>query len=182
MTTTTKCYECGKSMTEKIIDYHYTESGLLNVYLKGVTEFTCKSCGESFVDIPEPVQLHIILAIVISNSPDKLTGLEIRFLRKEVEMTGKAFAKFIGVDPVTLSRWENDKANRGESHDRLIRLAFKVMICEKLKAIVQCVERSITKSEVVHIRKHRLDIDTDAMKYVFIPALNDMNIAENNNL
>lgn len=172
----TKCYECSNVMNQKTITYHYLESGLPNVYLKDVIEFICEECGTSFVDIPEPVQLHIILAISISNKPMKLTGPEVRFLRKEIGMTGKSFAEYIHIDPVTLSRWENDKgdSNRENSNDQLIRLAFKVIICERLKATIQWLERSIEKSEVVDMKKHRLDIHTDAIRYFSIPNANNL--------
>jgi putative zinc finger/helix-turn-helix YgiT family protein len=164
----TKCYECGKLMKEKTITYHYAESGLPNIYLEGVTNFECGTCGVSYVDIPEPVQLHIVLAIAISNKPIRLTGPEIRFLRKEVGMSGKAFSEFIGVDPVTLSRWENDRgdANKEESNDRLIRIAFKVMMCERLKTYIQWVEFQIKKTEIIDFKRNRLDIHADAMKYI----------------
>lgn len=173
----TKCYECGKVMQKKVITHRYRESGLPDVYLEGVYEFSCKECGTNFVDIPEPVQLHIVLAIAISKSPEKLTGPEIRFLRKEVGMTGKAFAEFIGVDPVTLSRWENDKgdANKEASNDRLIRIAFRVMMYEKLKTMLSWLESQMERSKVITFRHSRLDIHAEAMKSFIIPSISSSN-------
>jgi putative zinc finger/helix-turn-helix YgiT family protein len=167
----TKCYECGKLMKEKTVTHHYTECGLQNVYLEGVLEFTCEHCGNSFVDIPEPTELHIVLSTALSNRPERLIGPEIRFLRKEVGMTQKSFASFIGVDPVTLSRWEKDKgdANKEESNDRLIRLAFKVMMCERLQTLVNCIEDQMKKAQIFNFKKHRLDIHAEAMKYMSFP-------------
>ncbi len=168
----TKCYECGKVMKKKEISYHYTESGLRNVYLDGVFEFTCSKCGASFVDIPEPVQLHIVLAIVLSCLKKRLTGPEIRFMRQEVGMTSKAFAEMIGVSPVTMSRWENDEgdANKDESNDRLIRMAFKVMMCERLHSIISSLENMIQRAQVISIHNERLDVNADAMKFISIPG------------
>ncbi len=168
----TKCYECGKVMNDKKIKHHYVESGLNNVYLEGVSEFTCPSCKTSFVDIPEPTQLHIVMAVALSDKKGLLTGPEIRFMRKEVGMTSKGFAAFIGVSPVTMSRWENSEgdSNRDESNDRLIRLAFKVMMYERLKAMLSCLEAMIQKAGVISFHKERMDIDAEAMKYISIGA------------
>lgn len=170
-TMSTKCYECGTVMKEKKITHHYKESGLDNVYLEGVSEFVCPECKARFVDMPRPVQLHIVLAIALSFRKSMLTGPEIRFMRKEVGMTGKAFAEFIGVNSVTLSRWENapDDANKEESNDRLIRFAFKVMMYERLRAMLSWMEAQIQQSKVVSFHNERVDVDADAMKYVSIP-------------
>ncbi|MFA4875530.1 MAG: hypothetical protein WC690_09360, partial [bacterium] len=110
---------------------------------------------------------------VFSIKKGMLHGPEIRFMRKEVGMNGKVFAEFIGVDPVTLSRWENHPgdANKSESNDRLIRLAFKVMMYERLKTMVSWLEDQISKSQVFSLRKERVDIHTDAMKYLSIPGV-----------
>ena len=166
-----KCYECGKSMKETNINYHYTESGLDNVYLEGVTEFSCSGCDNSYVDIPEPINLHIMLSIALSLQDGMLTGPAIRFLRKEIGMSGKAFAEFIKVSPVTLSRWENDPAdaNKSESNDRLIRFAFQAMMCERLKMMLSWVEDQIQRNEVVTFRNKRVNIHTEAMKHLTMP-------------
>lgn len=165
-----KCHACGGSMKEKGERYHYTECGLDNVYLENISVYTCNKCSDEFVEIPQPVQLHIMLAIVISQKPAPLNGQEIRFLRKEVGMTGKAYAEMLGVNPVTLSKWENNNLNRESSSDRAIRMAFKLMMSEKLRTLITCLEAQIKKSEVVSIHNKTMDVDTDAMKYVEIPA------------
>lgn len=168
----TKCFECGKVMKEKSIRHHYVECGLPNVYLDGVSEFTCPECNTSFVDIPGPEQLHIVLAMAIANSPEKLTGPEIKFLRKEVCMTGKSFAQFIGVDPVTLSRWENDKgdANKEDSNDHLIRMAFKIMMGNRLQTYIAWIESMIEKASVISFNRKRVDVNTDFMRFVSLPS------------
>lgn len=166
-----RCAECGKDMKKKTVNHHYTESGLDNVYLMGVDVYTCPSCDEEYVHISNPVQLHVILAIGLALKDGALKGSEIRFMRKEVGMNGKSFAEFIGVSPVTLSRWENGETEHSNSHDRLIRLAFMKMMSERMKALMSWVEGQVKKSEVIKVRASRVDIDAAQLKYVELPGV-----------
>lgn len=160
-------------MQKKIITHHYLESGLKNVYLEGVKEFICPKCKESYIDIPSPELIHIIIALVISSKEGMLSGEEIRFMRKELGMTGKAFAHFIGVSPITLSRWENDSgsANKSEAHDRLIRFAFKIMICERLRIMVSWLENQIENKKVASLARRRLEINAAQLGKTKIPKM-----------
>ena len=164
-----RCTECGKKMTEKVIDYNYTESGLDNVYLMGVSQFECKDCGQVEVRIPEPIGLHIILAISISMKDGPLDGPEIRFMRKEISMSAKAFAEMIRVSPVTLSNWETGEMKPKSSNDQLIRYAFKLMMQHRFCAMISNMEEQVRKSQVVKRKRNRIDIDPDHMKYISFP-------------
>ena len=164
-----ECVVCGKKMTETHIDYHYVESGLDNVYLIGVSQFECKDCGEVEVRIPDPIVLHIILAISISMKEGLLEGPEIRFMRKEIGMSAKAFAEMICVSPVTLSNWETGEMRPKPSSDQLIRYAFKSMMQHRFSTLISTMEDQVQKSETVRREKNRIDIDTDHMKYISIP-------------
>lgn len=168
----TKCHECGATMKEKMIGkYHYKESGLDNVYLHGILSHTCLHCKETFVEIPDPVQLHIVLSLALASKTGMLIGSEIRFLRKEIGMPSKSFAQMMGVDPVTLSRWENDDgaANKPKSSDRLVRMTFKVMMCERLKAMISSYEKAIKRAQIVSFHKNTVDIRAEQMKFVTFP-------------
>jgi putative zinc finger/helix-turn-helix YgiT family protein len=145
--------------------YHYTESGLDNVYLYGVAEYKCPKCGNEMVQIPRIAQLHIILAIVISQKPERLTGEEIRFMRKEVGMNGKAFAEAIGITPVSLSRWENNKEKHSDSHDKLVRYIFRSMMQKRMQDMMDYIEESISQAEVISYQNRRMDVKTDQMRF-----------------
>lgn len=45
-----------------------------------------------------------------------------RFLRKHLGWSGADFAAHMGVDPTTVSAWENERKPLGTSSDRLLRL------------------------------------------------------------
>jgi putative zinc finger/helix-turn-helix YgiT family protein len=165
-----KCAECGATMhaIEKK-PYHYVESGLDNVYLYGIDEYRCPKCSNEMVRIPRPLQLNIMLAIAISQKEGRLTGAEVRFLRKEIGMNGKAFAEAVGVNPVSLSRWENDKESQSESHDRLIRYVFRFMLQKQLQTMIDRVEDALRQAEIISFKNKRVDVNADQMRYITIP-------------
>ena len=100
----------------------YDESGLPNVLLAGVEVRRCHSCGDKEVSIPDIDGLHRAMAKCIIEKRPSLTGSEIRFLREFLDLSATALAEQMGVDPSTLSRWENDAQSPTATADRLIRM------------------------------------------------------------
>jgi len=118
-----KCMTCGKGELKVSRENHrYTESGLSNVTLLGVEVRRCPKCGDVEVAIPRIAQLHRAIAFVLAGQRAKLTGAEVRFLRKYLGRSGADFAAMIGVTPETVSRWENDREPMGATAERLLRL------------------------------------------------------------
>jgi len=120
------CHVCG----EKDIEprqrqiYHFSESGLDNVYLHNVDTLHCPKCGKDFVSIPRSPELLQCIAEAIVLKPGLLIGPEIRFLRKNLHLKAGEFAKMIGHSRVTLSGWENSKKLLQRPTDRAIRLIY----------------------------------------------------------
>ena len=100
--------------------YHYTESGLPNVYLRD--GFIVRDIdGEEAVSIHDINGLHKVIGPdIISRSP-ALTGDEVRFLRKEMDLTQNAFSNIVGVSEDTVRGWENGRSRVGKPEDTLIR-------------------------------------------------------------
>jgi len=117
-----QCAICGGSLTVvKDQPYNYTQSGL-NVILIGLPQYTCDSCKEKFTPIPNPENLHRIIALdICKNKKALLMPDEIKFLRKELHLKAKELARVMGADPSVISRWENGKKTIGEASDRLLR-------------------------------------------------------------
>ena len=116
-----KCLRCNEEYRTEIGDYHYLESGLDNLWICGVEIYRC-DCGESAA-IPNPIEIHRVIAKCLLMRRTPLTGKEIRFLRKHMVMKAIEFAKRIGVDNSTVSRWENGKEKPSDIADRAIRLS-----------------------------------------------------------
>lgn len=118
------CFECGAEMVSTVERYRYDESGLPNVWLENVEIHRCPECGEVEVVIPGLDTLHRVIAERLARKPTRLTGAEIRFIRKTVGWSAKDLARFMHIDPATLSRWETGKENAGPQSDMLVRLLF----------------------------------------------------------
>ena len=117
------CPKCGKKMGKTIGNHQYKESGLNNVLLKNISFYSCK-CGKKFPVIPKILDLHGLIAALIIKNPKPLTGKELRFLRKEMSLRANDFARKLGVNKVTISRWENDNEPISITADKLIRSIF----------------------------------------------------------
>jgi DNA-binding XRE family transcriptional regulator len=98
-----KCLECGGAMKTRRESYRYDAVGL-PVTLIGVEVSRCPRCG------------------TLVSRRGRLTGAEVRFLRKHLGWTGAELARHLGVQPATVSRWENDAQPVGPVAERLLRL------------------------------------------------------------
>lgn len=118
---TNKCAICGGTVSEIRNEvYNYNTAGI-PVLLYGITQYRCDACGETFASIPEVKKLHLLLSKRLCCKPDRLSGDEIRFLRKELKLKSVDFAKILGISPEYLSRLEGDKKRTSEALDKFIR-------------------------------------------------------------
>jgi DNA-binding transcriptional regulator YiaG len=78
--------------------FQYRMSGLDNIYLRGgVTRIACKDCGESYTQIEAEQQLMEVMALGILVKPTKLSGSEMRFLRKSCYLSQEELAAKLGI-------------------------------------------------------------------------------------
>jgi DNA-binding transcriptional regulator YiaG len=127
------CYDCGKELKSKVGLYHYTESGLENVYLDGVEVFECanKSCraykGKTAA-IEKIDLLHRLIVEQLIAQEAPLSGKAAKFLRKFFGIKAKEWADYLMVGAQTVSRWENENEAIGQQSEALIRLiALKLL-------------------------------------------------------
>ncbi|MDH3975444.1 MAG: type II toxin-antitoxin system MqsA family antitoxin [Deltaproteobacteria bacterium] len=118
-----RCPNCEKELSKTKRDYHYIESGLDKVILKGINVYTC-SCGEEMPEIPNIEGLHKTIAMALIHKNTLLTGQGIKFLRKAMDLKAVELAQLMGVDKVTISRWENNKAEISNANDHLLRMIY----------------------------------------------------------
>jgi len=118
-----RCDHCEKGkLIAKTGLYHYTESGLPNLYLENVKWLQCKHCHAREVEIPRIGMLHRCIAWLIITKPSLLTGQEIVFLRKMLGKSQKEFAELLGLSQVVLNRWETGaRKGHGSANDTKIR-------------------------------------------------------------
>lgn len=101
--------------------YRYTESGLTNVWLANGYTIRKTKYGEG-VSIHDADGLHRALARALSNKP-RLTGTEVRFLRKEMGLSQRGLGELLGVTDQAVSLWER-KGQLPKTADRLLRLIY----------------------------------------------------------
>jgi len=158
------CSNCGKAAKVIRGDYEWKDVDL-PVLLKNVEMIQCGQCGTVEVIIPRINKLMSLLALAVILKPDRLTGGELRFLRKYIGKTGADFSKLIKVDKATLSKWENDDDPIGEQSDRLIRTVILALgdglEMELRKAVLQFPEISRD------IRPAKIEMDPSKMSYKY---------------
>ncbi len=84
--------------------YHYTESGLQNVWLANGFK-TRKAPGGKAVAIADADDLHRVIGRVIA-SKGYLTGGELRYMRKELDFSQARFGMLVGASEESVSLWE----------------------------------------------------------------------------
>lgn len=104
--------------------YHYNECGLRNVWLKNGFKRMQTPYGRG-VSIDAIEDLHRIIVLELVMKPSKLASTEIRFLRKEMELSQASLATMLGVSAQTLALWEKGKSRITAPSERLLRLVVK---------------------------------------------------------
>ena len=85
--------------------YHYTESGLLNVYIEGL-EPVIDDDGDEVIQIPAINALHREIAQGIVSHKMGMSPQELRFLRTEMGLTQAQLAELVHRDKQAIGRWE----------------------------------------------------------------------------
>lgn len=102
--------------------YHYTSSGLSNVWLlNGYTEK--RTAYGKAVSILHLEALHRSIGERLAKTRPFLTGPEFRFLRKELEMSQAKLGTLMGVEAQTVALWEK-RGRIPKMPDRLIRSIY----------------------------------------------------------
>ncbi|MGH9853989.1 MAG: YgiT-type zinc finger protein [Blastocatellia bacterium] len=127
-----KCEICGSELTIKTGQtYHFTESGVDNVYLENLKVEVCKKCKTTAPYLPRPRQLMETIGRAIALQPAPLTGDEVRFLRKQAGYKAREWAALVRVDAATQSRWESGEQTIGPQSDLLHRLVYFCQLAER---------------------------------------------------
>lgn len=128
------CDVCNSTVTHRrstfVEPYHYTESGLPNVYLVNVEVYHCEHCQSEIASIPHPGELHILLVNMILAKPGAMTGDELRFVRKALKMTPKEFADLLTVDSQTILDWQSART-LSKPNDSLVRFVVAKQLEER---------------------------------------------------
>jgi putative zinc finger/helix-turn-helix YgiT family protein len=149
------CSNCGAVVKFVSSDYVFAESGLKNVVLAGIPVAACRICGNQDVEIEALEEVLRRIAMEVIAQPHRLSGHEIRFLRKHCGLTQASFAALLHAHVTTVSKWENGGDIPGEQSDRLIRtvaLAMGEGLQGKLTEVVRgfpAIKKTLRRSKIV---------------------------------
>ncbi|MBX3598259.1 MAG: helix-turn-helix domain-containing protein [Rhizobiaceae bacterium] len=122
---------------------HYTECGLDNIYLQG--GFTIEEIdGEEYLTIADMDGLHKAIGLHIVMERKSPTGKEMRFLRRELDMSQSELASILGVTDQSVARWEKGQTEPGGPAVLSLRLVYLLSLLpsgEREKVLTGIVER-----------------------------------------
>lgn len=117
-----RCPTCTTQMGKKTGAHQYKECGLDNVWLKDWPMFTCPSCKLDLPLLPNPDIIGPMITSVLVREKARLDGDSIVFLRKSMGLKATELAQVLGVNRVSVSRWENDDQEIDPFYDIKLRL------------------------------------------------------------
>lgn len=110
----------GEAMHEPL---HYTDCGLDNIYLLNGYEIVDTPYGEG-ISVKNVDGLREAIAWYLATRKKLLEGKEIRFLRKQLDLTQSELGRALGVDVQTVARWEKGENNISGPAERLLRALY----------------------------------------------------------
>lgn len=139
--------------------HHYTESGLLNVYIGGIT-VEVDDDGDEIITIPAVNELHHVIATGIVNHAKGISGDELRFLRSEMGLTQAELAALVHRDKQSIGRWERNEIEIDSSAEALVRrLAIEKLDLPVEAGIDELSRRSVPTAEEQPIRIRKVNDD-----------------------
>jgi len=103
--------------------YHYTECGLDYVYLVDGFEVIKTAYGPA-VRVANAGKLDRAIALAVVRHQKRLTGREVRFLRRLLDMTQQELGGALGKDAQTVARWEKGKTELPPTEDIAVRQIY----------------------------------------------------------
>lgn len=110
-------------MSRKSKFFHYRGCGLKNVYLRNGFLVKDTPYGRA-VSIQNLEALHRAIGLHLVRNKARLSAAEIRFLRKELDMSQTQLARFLGVGETTVRHWESSRGKITRPAEHMLRLLY----------------------------------------------------------
>jgi len=159
------CGTCSHEAAVHTTDYRFNLVGL-PVLLKRIEVIRCPHCGNIDPVIPDLNGLMHAIAFAVIGFPCRLSGEQVRFLRKYLGISADEFSELLHVDRTTLSKWENGQ-EIGPQSDRLIRLVVLSKSEELRGKAGELMERWNDIEDCSPRRRPQLRIDAETLKYQY---------------
>ena len=102
---------------------HYTACGLDNVYLVSGYDIHKTPYGEG-ISVKDLDQLHEAIGRYLASQKKDLSGKELRYLRKEMDLTQSELGRLIGLSYQQVARWEKEESEITGPADLLVRALY----------------------------------------------------------
>lgn len=102
---------------------HYTACGLDDVYLVSGYEVEKTSEGDG-ISIKKIDQLHKAIGCYLAKKKKVLSGKELRFLRKQMDLSQAELGALVGLTSQQVARWEKGESEISGAADVVLRLLF----------------------------------------------------------
>ncbi|MEP7367347.1 MAG: type II TA system antitoxin MqsA family protein [Acidobacteriota bacterium] len=167
---TQTCTNCGEPVVTEMRNYQYSECGISNVVLTGIQVADCPNCGNTDVIIPHMARIHRAIAHALANSPARLTGEQLRFLRKRLGFTGEDLGTYLHTDKTKVSKWERDEDRIGPATDRLVRLLVAALD-KDLRPALPAVAGHLPQISDDAGADYQLQVDSQTLQTAFLRVL-----------
>lgn len=164
------CPECkGNVDVIKQRLFKYEGVRVEDIYLLNVEVKVCSDCETQSPILRNVIKLHDAIGRAIVMQPGRLSGDEMRYLRRSSGSKVQDWVARLGVTEYTYSRWENSHQAVGEQSDRLGRLLYlhDILVSSSIKAPAQIakhvMELKLTKGRDYVIAVDMENLDADAV-------------------
>lgn len=126
--------------------FAYTSCGLQGIFLRNGFDVMETAYGEA-ISIHNIEGLHSVIGLNLVCSQATLSEREIRFLRKEMDLSQKHLARILGVGETSVRNWESGRVKISGPADKMLRVLYR---------------DSVEKGEVREILEHLSELNSDA--------------------
>jgi DNA-binding transcriptional regulator YiaG len=130
---------------------HYTACGLDDVYLLNGFRVEETEYGRG-VAVENIDGLHAAIALNVVTRRKRLDGKELRFLRKQMDLTQAELAQRLGVDAQTVARHEKGETRIDGPTDGLVRFLYILSLVprDELAGLAEQVKTLLETDEPMH--------------------------------
>jgi DNA-binding transcriptional regulator YiaG len=102
----------------------YTGCGLDDIWLVSGYDLNTVD-GERTISVRDLDGLHVAIGRSLVQRKKLLSGKEIRFLRKQMDLTQSKLARLVGCDAQQIARYEKGQNKMSGANDRILRMLYR---------------------------------------------------------
>jgi putative transcriptional regulator len=136
-----------------------------NVFLRNVDVELCQARGTETLAVRNVKKVHSMIALGIALQPARLSGAEVKFLRKASRMSLSETANRLGIADATFSRWESGRP-LGEQVEKLFRIEHIARTSSELPSFINPVDlvNEIAMAKLVDCRDFAIVINMEELE------------------